>query len=43
VKVLQDSLNQSQAVKQKRSSARDGARRSTSTLVKQRRRAGALG
>src|SRR6478609_4970359 len=43
VKVLQDSLNRTQTVKQKRSSARDGARRSTSTLVKQRRRAGALG
>jgi non-homologous end joining protein Ku len=43
VKVLQDSLNRSQSVKQKRPSARDGARRSTNTLVKQRRRAGALG
>jgi non-homologous end joining protein Ku len=43
VKVLQDSLNRTQAVKQKRSSTRDGNRRSTSTLVKQRRRAGALG
>ena len=43
VKVLQDSLNRTQAVKQKRSSTRDGARRSTSTLVKQRRGAGALG
>src|SRR6478672_9670232 len=43
VKVLQDSLNRTQGVKQKRSSTRDGARRSTSTLVKQRRRAGALG
>jgi non-homologous end joining protein Ku len=43
VKVLQDSLNRTQAVKQKRSSTRDGTRRSTSTLVKQRRRAGALG
>src|SRR6266550_239285 len=42
VKVLQDSLNRTQAVKQKRSSTGDGARRSTSTLVKQRRRAGAL-
>jgi non-homologous end joining protein Ku len=41
VKVLQDSLNRSQ-VKQKRSSTRDAARRSTSTLIKQRRRAGAL-
>jgi non-homologous end joining protein Ku len=43
VKVLQDSLNRAQAVKQKRGSARDGARRSTSALVKQKRRAGALG
>jgi DNA end-binding protein Ku len=43
VKVLQDSLNRTQAGKQKRSSTGDGARRSTSTLVKQRRRAGALG
>ena len=43
VKVLQDSLNRTQAVKRKRSSTGDGARRSTSTLVKQRRRAGALG
>jgi non-homologous end joining protein Ku len=43
VKVLQDSLNRTQAVKQKRSSARDGARRSATALVKQRRRAGALG
>jgi non-homologous end joining protein Ku len=42
VKVLQDSLNRSQSVKQKRPSARDSARRSTNTLVKQRRRAGAL-
>jgi DNA end-binding protein Ku len=42
VKVLQDSLNRTQAVKQKRSSTPGGARRSTSTLVKQRRRAGAL-
>src|SRR3954462_12526730 len=43
VKVLQDSLNRTQGVKQKRSSTRDAARQSTSTLVKQRRRAGALG
>jgi DNA end-binding protein Ku len=43
VKVLQDSLNRTQSVKQKRPSARDGARRSTNTLVKERRRAGALG
>jgi DNA end-binding protein Ku len=43
VKVLQDSLNRTQSVKQKRGSARDGARRSTSALVKQKRRAGALG
>jgi DNA end-binding protein Ku len=42
VKVLQDSLNRTQAVKQKRSATRDGARRSTNTLVKQRRRASAL-
>ena len=43
VKVLQDSLNRTQSVKQKRSS--DSRRRSPvhSTLVKQRRRAGALG
>ena len=43
VKVLQDSLNRTQSAKQKRPSAREGARRSTNTLVKQRRRAGALG
>ena len=42
VKVLQDSLNRSQAAQQKRSPARD-ARRSTSALVRQKRRAGALG
>src|SRR5260370_35312755 len=41
VKVLQDSLNRSQAVKQKRPSSRDGARRSTRTLAKTRRRPGA--
>ena len=43
VKVLQDSLNRTQAVKQKRSPNRDGVRRSTTALVKQKRRAGALG
>src|SRR3989442_3719730 len=43
VKVLQDSLSRTQAVRQKRSAARPGSRRSTSALVKQRRRAGALG
>ena len=43
VKVLQDSLNRSQAVKQKHGSARDGARRSTSGLLKQKRRASVLG
>jgi non-homologous end joining protein Ku len=43
VKVLQDSLNRTQTIKQKRSSTRDGARRSTNALVKQGRRAGALG
>jgi DNA end-binding protein Ku len=39
VKVLQESLNRSQSVKVKRGS--NGARRSTSTLVKQKRRAAA--
>jgi DNA end-binding protein Ku len=39
VKVLQESLNRSQSVKVKRSG--NGARRSTSTLVKQKRRAAA--
>jgi DNA end-binding protein Ku len=39
VKVLQESLNRSQSVKVKRSG--NGARRSTATLVKQRRRAAA--
>jgi DNA end-binding protein Ku len=39
VKVLQDSLNRTEAVRQKRAPAR----RSTTTLIKQRRRAGALG
>src|SRR5881296_3245165 len=43
VRVLQESLNRSQTVKQKRSAARPTGRRSTSALVKQRRRAGALG
>jgi non-homologous end joining protein Ku len=43
VKVLQDSLNRSQAVRPKRAPARDNARRSTSALVRQKRRAGALG
>jgi DNA end-binding protein Ku len=42
VKVLQESLSRTQSVKQKRSSARSGAR-STSALVKQKRRVGALG
>jgi DNA end-binding protein Ku len=39
VKVLQESLNRSQSVRPKRASSRNG--RSTSTLVKQRRRAAA--
>jgi DNA end-binding protein Ku len=43
VKVLQDSLSRTQAVRQKRDAPRPGSRRSTSALVKQRRRAGALG
>jgi len=43
VKVLQDSLNRTQAVRRKRSADRPGGRRSTSALIKQRRRAGALG
>ena len=43
VKVLQDSLNRSQSVKPKRGAARSNGRRSTATLVKQKRRAGALG
>ena len=43
VKVLQDSLSRTQAVRQKRSAVRPGSRRSTGALVKQRRRAGALG
>ena len=40
VKVLQESLNRNQALKPKRSSARNG-NRSTSTLVRQKRRAAA--
>src|SRR6266513_6472969 len=43
VKVLQESLNQTESLRQKRSAARPTGRRSTSALVKQRRRAGALG
>src|SRR6266568_4011164 len=42
VKVLQESLSRTQSLKQKRSSARSGAR-STTALVKQKRRVGALG
>jgi DNA end-binding protein Ku len=42
VRVLQESLNRSQTVRPKRS-ARSNGRRSTSTLVKQKRRAGAFG
>jgi DNA end-binding protein Ku len=42
VKVLQDSLNRTQSLKQKRGSARSNGR-STAALVKQKRRAGALG
>jgi DNA end-binding protein Ku len=42
VKVLQESLSRTQSLKQKRSSTRSGAR-STSGLVKQKRRVGALG
>src|ERR1041384_3223302 len=38
VKVLQDSLNRTQSLKQKRGSASAGSRRSTNALVKQRRR-----
>jgi DNA end-binding protein Ku len=40
VKVLQESLNRNQALKPKRSSARNG-NRSTSSLVRQKRRAAA--
>ena len=43
VKVLQDSLSRTKAVRQKRSTARPASRQSTSALVKQRRQAGALG
>jgi DNA end-binding protein Ku len=42
VKVLQDSLNRTQSLKQKRGSARSSGR-STAALVKQKRRAGVLG
>ena len=41
VKVLQESINRSKSVKVKRTAAGNGARRSTSTLVKQKRRAAA--
>ena len=41
VKVLQESINRSKSVKVKKSSSGNGARRSTSTLVKQKRRAAA--
>ncbi|MEP6603886.1 MAG: Ku protein [Spartobacteria bacterium] len=41
VKVLQESLNRSQTVRVKKGSNGNGARRSTSTLVKQKRRAAA--
>src|SRR5437762_9953404 len=41
-KVLQDSLNRTQSLKQKPSAARPSRRRSTSALVHQRRRPGAL-
>ncbi len=41
VKVLQESLNRSQSVRVKRGKNGNGARRSTSTLVKQKRRAAA--
>ena len=39
VKVLQESINRSKTVKVKRGASGNGARRSTSTLVKQKRRA----
>src|SRR5438046_3297345 len=42
-KVLQDSLSRTKAVRQKRGAGRPSGRGSTSALVKQRRRAGALG
>jgi len=41
VKVLQESINRSKSVKVKRGSSGNGARRSTATLVKQKRRAAA--
>jgi len=41
VKVLQESLNRNQSLKPKRNGARTAARRSTSTLVKAKRRAAA--
>ena len=41
VKVLQESLNRNQSLKPKRNGARSSARRSTSTLVKQKRRVAA--
>jgi len=40
--VLQDSLNRTHSLKQKRGSARSSGR-STTALVKQKRRAGVLG
>jgi DNA end-binding protein Ku len=43
VKVLQDSLNRTQSLKQKRASGPSSGRRSTTALVKQRRRTSALG
>jgi DNA end-binding protein Ku len=43
VKVLQDSLNRTQSLKQKRSPASASSRRATGALVKQRRRTSALG
>jgi DNA end-binding protein Ku len=42
VKVLQESLNRTESLKQKRTAARPPSRRSTNALVKQRRRASAL-
>jgi DNA end-binding protein Ku len=41
VKVLQESLNRNQSLKPKRNGAKSGASRSTSTLVKQKRRVAA--
>lgn len=43
VKVLQDSLNRSQSVRPKRTPVRSNGKRSTSSLVKQKRRAGTYG